>query len=139
SANPALAGGALTWSLEGVPDGAYRLTCGLPGYGPVSEPEVTVAGGVWQTGIEIAMKKADKAVTFALRQDTSIVTGTIRLLTPQKIELNAGDTLAPAASGTYVLDAVADSLAILPLSRVSFFLPGTGKKDTTVSLPLSFS
>jgi hypothetical protein len=139
SVTPSSVGGAIAWSLDGVPDGAYRLTCGLPGYGPSTEPQVTVAGGVWVTGVEIPMKVADKSLTFNMARGAEAVTGTIRLLTPEARDLEAGKKLSPTASGTYTFDAVPDSLDLLPIAHHTFELPAVGAADTTVTLPLAFS
>lgn len=139
AATPSKNGGTLAWSFDGVPDGSYLLTCGLPGYGPVSEPAVTVAGGVWVTGVEIPLKLADKTLTFKMTKKTDTVSGTIRILTPEAREVESGKAITKAASGTYVFDAVPDSLDLLPLSRATFFLPAVGASDTTVTLPMAFS
>ncbi|MDQ3001167.1 MAG: carboxypeptidase regulatory-like domain-containing protein [Fibrobacterota bacterium] len=131
--------GTLSYSLESVPDGTYRLACGFPGYGLDAEPEITIANGTWRLGLDLTLKKAVKSITFAMTAGGNPAKGSIRLITPQAMELLAGQRLGQAASGTYIFNAQPDSAALIPLSRHSFFLPSTGSVDTTLTLTFPFT
>jgi hypothetical protein len=133
------AAGAMGYALQGVPDGSYRLVCGLPGYGLDAEPSITIANSVWKTGEDLMLKKAVKSITFALKADGASTAGRIRLITPQASEFPAGDKLEQAPAGTYILNASPDSLSLIPLSRFSFRLPASGTADTTVNLDFPFA
>ncbi|HKP98510.1 MAG TPA: carboxypeptidase regulatory-like domain-containing protein [Fibrobacteria bacterium] len=133
------AAGAMSYSLDGVPDGTYRLACGFSGYGLDAEPVLTVKDGVWKTGVDLMLKKAVKSVTFAVTVGGRAADGTIRLITPQAMEFPAGRKLDRAAAGTYTLNAFPDSLSLIPLARFSFLLPATGAADTALTLDFPFS
>ena len=131
--------GNMAFTLDGIPDGTYRVTCGLPGYGLNLEPEVTIANAVWKTDLNLTLRKSLKAVTFVLSAGGKSASGTIRLLTPQALSLAGGQKLNPAPSGTYTLSAAPDSAALIPLSRFTFSLPAGGAADTTIALGFPFS
>jgi Carboxypeptidase regulatory-like domain/FlgD Ig-like domain len=131
--------GNMSFSFDGVPDGKYRVTCGLPGYGPESEPEVTIADGLWKTDLNLVLRKATKSLTFKLTSSGITTPGTIRLLTPQLLEIHSETKISSAAPGTYTLGAFPDSLALIPLSPFSFALSAGGSADTTVTLGFPFS
>ncbi|MDB5106511.1 MAG: hypothetical protein JWP91_4200 [Fibrobacteres bacterium] len=133
------ADGAMAYALDGIPDGTYRLACGLPGYGLDAEPIVVIRDGVWKTGLDLVLKKADKSLTISLTVGGNPAKGTIRLVTPQAMEFPAGLKLERAASGTYTLTAAADSIGIIPVARYSFFLPAAGSPDTAITLALPFT
>ncbi|MDB5049393.1 MAG: Carboxypeptidase regulatory-like protein [Fibrobacteres bacterium] len=133
------AAGAMTYSLDGVPDGTYRLACGLPGYGLDAEPVITIRDAIWKTGQDLMLKKAIKSITFAVTVGGKSAEGLIRLITPQAAEIPAGRKLTEAAAGTYILNAAPDSTPWIPLTRYSFFLPAAGSADTTLSLGFPFS
>ncbi|MEO7427121.1 MAG: carboxypeptidase regulatory-like domain-containing protein [Fibrobacteria bacterium] len=131
--------GAMVYSLEGVPDGDYRLTCGFAGFGLDAEPLVSIRNALWKTGLDLTLKQAIKSVTFAMTTGGKTADGTIRLITPQALELPAGRKLAQAAAGTYTLNAAPDDASLVPLIRYSFFLPAGGFADTTLALAFPFS
>ncbi len=131
--------GAMAYSLNGVPDGTYRISCGVPGYGLDTEPTVTVKDALWKTGQDLTLKKANKILGFAFTASGKGVKGSVRILTPQSVDLPIAEKLQPAAAGTYTLDAFPDSAALIPLSRFAFFLPSAGAADTTLTLAFPFS
>lgn len=133
------AAGAMAYSLDGIPDGNYRLTCGLPGYGLDAEPAITIKNALWKTGLDLMLKKAIKSITFVMTAGGSPAPGSVRLITPQALEIPGGQKLAQAAAGTYTLNATPDSAGLLPLIRYSFFLPAAGSPDTTLTLAFPFS
>jgi|GEM_PF-2265701 len=133
------ADGAMAFSLDGIPDGTYRLACGIPGYGLDAEPVISILGGVWKTGLDLTLIRADKSVTIVLTVGGQAVKGVIRMITPRAVEFPAGQKLDQAASGTYTLTAAADSTNVIPVARYSFLLPASGSKDTTLTLALPFS
>ena len=131
--------GNMAFNLEGIPDGKYRLTCGLPGFGLDGEPELTVSNGIWKTDLILKLIKATKSLSFAFTAGGKPTPGSIRLLTPQTLELATGFKLNPAASGTYTLTATPDSATLIPISHYSFQLASTGTADTTMGLDFPFA
>lgn len=131
--------GAMAYSLDGVPDGTYHLSCGVRGYGLDAEPTVTIKDGVWTTGQDLTLKKATKTLTFAFTAGGGPVKGTVSLITPQAAQTASGAKFGPTAAGTYTLDAAPDSTDLIPLSRYAFFLPAAGTRDTLVNLAFPFA
>jgi hypothetical protein len=131
--------GAMAFSLDGIPDGTFRLACAVPGYGLDAEPAISIADGVWKTGVDLALMKSDKSVTIALTIGGQPAQGIIRLITPRAMEFPAGSRLTEAAAGTYTFTAAADSANVIPVARQSFFLSASGAKDTILTLALPFS
>jgi hypothetical protein len=131
--------GAMAYSLEGVPDGGYRLACGAPGYGTDSEATVVIRDGLWKTGLDLTLRKAAKTLTFAFSAAGASVPGAIRLLSPLSASAAAGARFGPVAAGAYLFDAVPDSLDLIPVSRRAFTLPASGAADTTLNLAFPFS
>jgi hypothetical protein len=131
--------GTMSFFMDGVPDGDYRITCGLPTFGLDAEPTLTIAKGVWKTDVNLTLRKSNKALTLALTSGGKFLPGIIRLLTPQAVEIAAGYKLTQASSGTYTLNAFPDSLPLIPVTRYSFALPSGGVTDTTIPLVFPFS
>jgi len=131
--------GAMAYSLDGVPDGTYRLACGIRGYGPDAEPTVIIKDGVWKTGQDLTLKKATKTLTFAFAAGGQPVKGSVRLITPQAAQVATGVKFGPAAGGTYTFDAAPDSADLIPLSRYAFSLAAAGAPDTTINLAFPFA
>jgi hypothetical protein len=133
------AAGAMAFSVDGVPDGTYRLSCGVNGYGLDPEPVLSILDGIWKTGLDLTMIKAVKTLTVSLTVGGQPAVGAIRLITPRAVEFPAGEKLTQAPSGTYALTAAAESLHVIPVSRYTFFLPSSGSPDTAITLALPFS
>lgn len=133
------AAGAMTFAFNAVPDGTYRLACGVSGYGLDAEPSVIIKNGIWKTGLDLVLKKATKMLTFAFTAGGQAATGSARLLTPQAVTVASGIKFGPAAAGTYTLDAIPDSADLIPLSRFGFSLPAAGAADTTLNLAFPFA
>ncbi len=131
--------GNLAFTLEGIPDGKYQVTCGLPGYGLDVEPEVAIVDGVWKTDLALSLRKASKSLTFDIKTGGKSLPGSIHLLTPRTLDLPAKTKLGQASSGTYTLTAAPDSLAVIPLYHLTFKLASTGSPDTTITLAFPFS
>ena len=138
SANPTLKG-QMSFSLDGIPDGKYRVTCGLPGFGLDSEPEFTIANSVWNRNLSLTLKKATQSLTFLINTNKVSIPGTIRLLTPQALEISTGKKITSASAGTYTLNASPDSINIIPINRFTFALSSKGAADTTVTLTLPYA
>ncbi len=136
--------GDMIFTVAGLPDGNYKISCGLRGYGLDAEPTVTIKDEIWKTGVSLPLKKATRAVTFALTAPgitgaAQSVMGTLHLLTPLTSDLASATRLAPAPAGTYTLNAVPDSLPLLPLRRYGFPLASIGPADTTVTVNFPFA
>ena len=131
--------GAMAFSVDGVPDGTYRLSVGVAGFGLDPEPVLTLSDGVWKTGLDLTMVQAVKTLTVFLTVGGDTVDGVIRLIAPRALELSAGSKLTQAPSGTYALTAAADSVHVIPVTGFTFFLPPTGSPDTSITLALPFS
>lgn len=133
------AAGAMSFTLSGIPDGNYRLSCGLAGYGLDAEPTLAVQDGIWKTGQDLMLKPAVKSVTFAVTSGGQALEGVVRLIAPQERELPAGEKLDRAPAGTYTLNAIPEDPDRIPLTGFTFFLPASGAADTTVTLDCPFS
>src|SRR5690606_13727763 len=130
--------GGMAFSLDGIPDGTYRLACGMPGYGPEEEPLVTITGGVWKTDLELTLTKGDKSLSFAMTADGGTVPGAVRMHSPLALSISADRILEGAAPGTYTLDAIPDSAALIPVAGHSFRLPASAA-DTILAFDFPFS
>lgn len=131
--------GTMAYAFASVPDGSYKLACGVSGYGLDAEPSVLIQDGVWKTGLDLTLKKATKTLTFAFTAGGQGAQGSVRLLTPQAATVASGSKFGPAPAGTYTLDASPDSADLIPLSRFAFSLPASGAADTTVNLAFPFA
>jgi carboxypeptidase family protein len=131
--------GAMAFSVDGVPDGTYRLSCGIEGYGLDPEPVLSILNGVWKTGLDLTLLKSAKTLTVSLTVGGQPAVGTIRLIAPRTAEFPSGQKLAQAPSGTYALTAAADDLNVIPVSGYAFILPASGSPDTAFTLDLPFS
>ena len=131
--------GNMSYTLDGIPDGNYRVTCGLPGFGLDLEPEVTIKDAVWKKDLDLPLSKSNKSITFKMLAADKDVPGNVRLLTPRTMELASGTKLTSTSSGTYKVDASPDDAALIPLSQFTFRLTAASPADTTMTLTFPFS
>ncbi len=139
STSPIRQDGVLQYILEGIPDGQYRLACGLQGYGLKSEPSVNITNGIWISNENLALEQSNHSLTFNLQRGAIAESGSIQLQSPLEIILQSGEKLFPAPTGTYTLVANPKNTYLIPPEKFQFQLPFTGPTDTVVNLSFPFS
>ncbi|MBF0431977.1 MAG: carboxypeptidase regulatory-like domain-containing protein [Fibrobacteria bacterium] len=129
---------SFTFIFESVPNGTYTLVAGLPGYGQISEPMITVANSRWVRTPQIELRQSTKIRKFIMQYRQEEVFGTIKVFTPYTFSIPSGQTLNNAAFGTYTLNAIPDNDSIIPIKELRFVIDTSSAEDSVLIFDFPF-